>query len=122
MEPPDAPPLESATNISFFPAPSRKTEVVDAVIVGVQRELGACLEPGRPAGVDRRAGWGSCGALTSDGWPVAAMHHPGQLPWRHVAAVHHQSSARPELQPGNQRPHKFSYSQGRELSFSFLLN
>ena len=53
MEPPDAPPLESATNISFFPAPSRKTEVVDAVIVGVQRELGACLEPGRPAGVDR---------------------------------------------------------------------
>lgn len=77
MEPSDAPPLESATNISFFPAPSRKTEVVDAVIVGVQRELGACLEPGRPAGVDRRAGWGSCGALTSDGWPVAAMHHPG---------------------------------------------
>ena len=76
QKPSDAPPLEPLTNISS-PPPNRKTHVVDAVIVGVRRELGACLEPGGPAGVDRRARRGSCGALMCDGWPVAAMHHPG---------------------------------------------
>ena len=47
------------------------------VIVGVQWELRVCLEPGLAARVDRRARWGSCGALTSDGWSLAAMHHQG---------------------------------------------
>ena len=56
------------------------------------------------------------------GEPGGAAAGPWCVPWRHVAAVHHQSGARPELQPGNQPPHKFSYSQGRELSVSFLLS
>ena len=62
QKPSDAPPPEPLTNVSS-PPPNRKTYVVDAVIVGVWRELGACLEPGGPARVDRRARRGSCGAL-----------------------------------------------------------
>lgn len=78
------------------------------MIVGVQRGSGHVWSQDSRR-VDRgRAGWGSCGALTSDGWPVAAIITGPSCPGRHVAAVYIIRAVPGRSGSlGNQRPHKF---------------